>query len=90
MHADIGSLKSLHTFLEICLYLMQVKFKQNPMVQTTQNVDLVIAIQKKYSLTIYDVPFRSYFWLYRGQTGKNDPILLAMVSKCSSSKYNEK
>ena len=30
------------------------------------------------------------FWLYRGQTGKNYPILLAMVSKCSSSKYNEK
>ena len=30
------------------------------------------------------------FWLYRGQTGKNDLILLAMVSKCSSSKYNEK
>ena len=29
------------------------------------------------------------FWLYRGQTGKNDPILLAMVSKCLSSKYNE-
>ena len=44
-----------------------------------------------------DVPFRSYwrkgqmlnFWVYRGQTGKNDPILLAMVSKCLSSKYNE-
>ena len=39
-----------------------------------------------------DVPFRSYwrkgqklnFWLYRGQTGKNDPILLATVSKCLS------
>ena len=30
------------------------------------------------------------FWLYRGQTGKNDPILLAMVSKCLSSKYTEK
>ena len=29
------------------------------------------------------------FWLYRGQTGKNDPILLAMVSKCLSSKYSE-
>ena len=45
---------------------------------------------------IYDVPFRSYwrkgqraiFWLYRGQTGKYTPILLAMVSKCSSCKYN--
>ena len=24
------------------------------------------------------------------KTGKNDPILLAMVSKCSSGKYNEK
>ena len=37
---------------------------------------------------IYDVPFRRYwrkgqrssFWFYRGQTGKNAPILLAMVS----------
>ena len=31
---------------------------------------------------------RSHFWLYRGQTGKNAPILLAMASKCSSSKCN--
>ena len=29
-----------------------------------------------------------YFGSNRGQTGKNDPILLAMVSKCSSGKYN--
>ena len=56
--------------------------------------------EKSIVWSIYDhddVPFRSYwrkgqmlnFWLYRGQTGKNDPILLAMVSKCLSSKYNE-
>ena len=66
-----------------------------------QQIPLVITIQKKSIVwPIYDhddVPFRSYwrkgqmlnFWLYRGQTGKNDPILLAMVSKCLSSKYNE-
>ena len=63
-----------------------------------QQIPLVIKIQKKIVWPIYDVPFRSYwrkgrrsnFWLYRDQTGKNDPTLLAMVSKCSSSKYNEK
>ena len=57
--------------------------------------------EKSILWPIYDhdvVPFCSYwrkgqmlnFWLYRGQTGKNDPILLAMVSKCLSSKYNKK
>ena len=34
---DIGSLKSLHTFLKNCLYHMLVKFEQNRMIQTTQN-----------------------------------------------------
>ena len=51
--------------------------------------------EKKYSLT-YLQRTVSYieervrdqkFWLYRDQTGKNAPILLAMVSKCSSGKY---
>ena len=61
-------------------------------------IPLVKRFRKSIVWPIYYVPFRSYwrkgqrsnFWLYRGQTGKNDPILLAMVSKCSSSKYNEK
>ena len=39
-NTDIGSLKSLHTFLKICLYHMAVKFQQNRMVQTTQNFEL--------------------------------------------------
>ena len=65
--------------------------------ESYQQIPLVITIQKKSIVwPIYDVPFRSYwkkgqrsiFWLYRGQTGKYGPILLAMVSKCSSSKYN--
>ena len=30
------------------------------------------------------------FGSYRGQTGKNDSILLSMVSKYASSKYNER
>ena len=52
--------------------------------------------EKKYSLT-YLQTYRfvgieerdrdQKFWLYRDQTGKNAPILLAMVSKCSSGKY---
>ena len=37
---DIGSLKSLHTFLKKCLYHKLVKFEQNRMVQTTQNFEL--------------------------------------------------
>ena len=37
-NADIGSLKSLHTFLEI--YHMPVKFEQNHMVQTTRSFEL--------------------------------------------------
>ena len=36
-NADIGSLKSLHTFLNKCLYIMLVKFEQNHMVQTSRN-----------------------------------------------------
>ena len=51
---------------------------------------------QSFVLREYDVPFRSYlrkgqrsiFCLYRGQTDKNDLFLLAMVSKCSSGKYN--
>ena len=39
-NTDIRSLKSLHTFLKKCLYHVLVKFKQNRMVQTTQNVDV--------------------------------------------------
>ena len=41
-NADIGSLKSLHTFLKTCLshMLHVVKFVQNRMVQTTQNFEL--------------------------------------------------
>ena len=38
--ADIGSLKSLHTFLTKCLYRMPVKFEQNRMVQTTGKVEV--------------------------------------------------
>ena len=38
-NADIGSLKSLHTFLKECLYHMLVKFEQNWMVQTTWNFE---------------------------------------------------
>ena len=39
-NVDIGSLKSLRTFLGKCLYHMLVKFKQNRMVQTTRNFEL--------------------------------------------------
>ena len=39
-NADIGSLKSLHTFLKQCLYHMLVKFEQNRLVETTQNFEL--------------------------------------------------
>ena len=39
-NADIGNLKSLHTFLTNCLCHMLVKFEQNRMVQTTGNFEL--------------------------------------------------
>ena len=39
-NADIGSLKSLRTFLKKCLYHMLLKFEQNRMVETTQNFKL--------------------------------------------------
>ena len=40
-NADIGSLKSLHTFLKKCLYHMLVEFEQNRMVQTTRNFEFL-------------------------------------------------
>ena len=79
-----------------------IKFKTASMLSRTISTDSSCYNDSEKSIVwpIYeheDVPFRSYwrkgqmlnFWLYRGQTGKNDPILLAMVSKCLSSKYNE-
>ena len=39
-NADIGSLKSLHTFLKNCLFHILVKFEQNRMVETTQNFEI--------------------------------------------------
>ena len=36
-YADIGSIKSLHTFLLRCLYHMLVKCEQNRMVETKRN-----------------------------------------------------
>ena len=56
-------------------------------------IALVFAYHVNFSL--YGIPSHLWercisSWFYRGQTGKCAPILLAMVSKCSSSKYNEK
>ena len=39
-NTDIGSLKSLHTFLKKCLYHVLMKFEQNCVVQTTQKFEL--------------------------------------------------
>ena len=39
-NADIGGLKSLHTFLQKRLYHMLVKSEQNRMVQTTRKFEL--------------------------------------------------
>ena len=36
-NTEIGSLKSLHTFLSKCLHHILVKFELNHMVQTTRN-----------------------------------------------------
>ena len=49
-NADIGSLKSLHTFLKNCLYLMLVKFEQNHVVQTTTKFEL---FDKKKTVLIH-------------------------------------
>ena len=59
-NADIGSLKSLHTFLKKCLHHMQVKFEPNLMVQTTRNFEL---FDKKtgFFVTIFDKEFTP-FW----------------------------
>ena len=38
-NTDIGSIKSLHTFLKNCLYHKLVKFEQNRMVQTARNFE---------------------------------------------------
>ena len=51
-NADIGSLKSLHTFLRKCLYHMLVKFEQNRMVQTACNLELFD--KKRVFKTIFD------------------------------------
>ena len=48
--ADIGSLKSLHTLFAKYLDHMMVKFEQNRMVRTIQNV---VPFDKKW-LTIFD------------------------------------
>ena len=46
-NGDIGSQKSLHTFLKKCLYHMLLKFEQNDMVQTTRNCKLFEKKQNK-------------------------------------------
>ena len=53
VNADIGSLRSLHTFLNKCLHHMPVKFQQNRMGQTTRNFDL---FDKKKRV------FYNHFW----------------------------
>ena len=79
------------------LYRGQIQKLLQCCLEPYQQIPLVITIQKESIVwPIYDEPFRSYwrkgqrskFWLHMGQTGKSNPILLAMVSKCSSSKYN--
>ena len=56
-NADIGSLKSFHTFLLKCLYHMLVKFEQNRMFQTTRNFELFD--KKKKSCTKHGRPDQS-------------------------------
>ena len=61
-NTDIGNLKSLHTWFDKYLDLMLVKFEQNRMVQTIQNVEL---FDQKW-LTIFDkvlTPFwKTFLW----------------------------
>ena len=68
-NADIGSLKSLHTYLTKCLYRMLVKFEQNCVVQTTRHFELFEKKKKKkkkpcFFTTIFDkalMPFWKTF-----------------------------
>ena len=61
--ADIGSLKSLHTFLDKYLDHMMVKFEQNRMVRSIQSI---VLFDKKW-LSIFDkvlTPFwKTFQWL---------------------------
>ena len=61
--ADIGSLKSLHTLFGEYLDHILVKFKQNRMFQTIQNIEL---FDKKW-LTIFDSVLttflKKFLWL---------------------------
>ena len=62
-NSDIGSLKSLHTFLTKCLFHMLVKFEQNRMVQTARNFELFDK-NVGFLKTIFDkalAPFRKTF-----------------------------
>ena len=52
-NADIGSLKSLHTFFKQCLYHMLVKFEQNLMIQTTRNFELFDKKKNGFVITIF-------------------------------------
>ena len=63
-NADIGSLKSFHTFLKKCLYHMPVKCEQNRMVQTTRNFELFDQKKNGFFITTFDtalVPFWKTF-----------------------------
>ena len=53
-NADIGSLKSLHTFLKNCLFHIPVKIEQSRMVETTQNFELFDIKKKQF--------FKNHFW----------------------------
>ena len=58
-NANIGSLKSLHTFLRKCLYYMLVKFEQTRMVQTKLN--LMSFFDKKKKKKKKNVFFKTIF-----------------------------
>ena len=61
-NTDIGSVKSLHTFHETCLYHMLVQFELNRVVQTTQSFELFD--KNRVFLTIFDkalTPFSKTF-----------------------------
>ena len=85
-NADIRSLKSLHTFLKECLYHMLVKFKQNRMVQTTRNFEL-LRQKTGFFKTIFDKALAP-FWKTFLQLKQlfNAKLLISRLLSCQCSK----
>ena len=61
-YADIGSLKSLHTYIKKCLYHMPVKFEQKSHALKLHEIVSFLTKQKRVFIAIFDTKSWRLFW----------------------------